>query len=57
MRALGFILTFTFLLCNVSLAGSTDSKLPHIGLFSYTGSPIVSDAPAQSPMLLAMAAK
>ena len=57
MRALGFILTFMFVMCDVSLAGSTDSKLPHIGLFSYSGSPIVSDAPIarRAPVMLAMA--
>lgn len=53
MRALGFILTFTFLLCNVSLAGSSDGNLPHVGLFSYTGSPIVSEA----PVVMAMATR
>ncbi len=53
MRVLGFILTFMFVMCNVSLAGTSDGKLPNVGLFSYSGSPIVAD----SPVLVAMATR
>lgn len=53
MRVLGFILTFMFVMCNVSLAGTSDGKLPNVGLFAYTGSPITTDA----PILVAMATR
>jgi hypothetical protein len=54
MRALAFILTFSFVLSGVSVAGVSDNRsVPNVGLFTYTGSPIVSDA----PVLLAMATR
>jgi hypothetical protein len=40
MRTLSFILAFAFVLAVPSLAGSTDSSLPGIGTFAYSGSPI-----------------
>ncbi len=49
MRGLCSLLTFTFVLCGVSVAGTTD-RLPNAGLFSYCGSKAISTA----PVLLAM---
>jgi hypothetical protein len=45
MRTLSFILAFAFVLAGPSMAGSTDSSLPRIGTFAYSGSPIVASAP------------
>jgi hypothetical protein len=45
MRTLSFILAFAFVLAGPSLAGSSDSSLPGVGTFAYTGSPILSSAP------------
>jgi hypothetical protein len=44
MRALSFILAFAFVLAGPSMAGSSDSRLPGIGTFAYSGSPIVTSA-------------
>jgi hypothetical protein len=46
MRTLSFILAFAFVLAGPSLAGSSDTSLPGIGTFAYTGSPIVTSAPS-----------
>ena len=46
MRTLSFILAFAFVLAGPSLAGSSDSSLPGIGTFAYTGSSIVTSAPS-----------
>jgi hypothetical protein len=45
MRTLSFFLAFALVLAGPSIAGSTDSQLPGVGTFAYTGSPI---APAAS---------
>ena len=45
MRTLSFILAFAFVLAGPSMAGSSDSSLPGIGTFAYSGSPIVTTAP------------
>jgi hypothetical protein len=45
MRTLSFILAFAFVLAGPSVAGSSDSGLPGIGTFAYSGSPIATSAP------------
>lgn len=45
MRTLSFMLAFAFVLAGPSIAGSTDSGLPGIGTFAYSGSPIVTSVP------------
>jgi hypothetical protein len=45
MRTLSFILAFAFVLAGPSMAGSSDSGLPGIGTFAYSGLPIVTSAP------------
>ncbi|MCA1452255.1 hypothetical protein I6F35_03360 [Bradyrhizobium sp. BRP22] len=40
MRTISFILAFAFVLAGPSLAGTSDSELPGVGTFSYSGSPI-----------------
>ena len=44
MRTLSFILAFAFVLAGPSLAGSSDTSLPGVGTFAFTGS-IVTSAP------------
>jgi hypothetical protein len=44
MRNLSFLLAFAFLLAGASMAGSTDSGLPGIGTFAYSGSPVAASA-------------
>ena len=39
MRTLSFILAFAFALAGPSMAGLSDSSLPGIGTFAFTGSP------------------
>jgi hypothetical protein len=46
MRTVSFILAFAFVLAGPSLAGSSDTSLPGVGTFAYTGSPIVTSAPS-----------
>jgi hypothetical protein len=41
MRTISFILGFAFILAGPSIAGSSDSSLPGIGAFSYSGSPAI----------------
>jgi hypothetical protein len=45
MQTLSFILAFAFVLTFSSLAGSSDTSLPGIGAFAYSGSPIATSAP------------
>ncbi len=51
MRALSFILTFSFVLVGSSFAGAPDGNLPGIGTFQYSGSPVTTTAP--QPVVLA----
>jgi hypothetical protein len=51
MRNLSFLLAFAFLLAGASMAGSTDSGLPGIGTFAYSGSPVAT--PAQQSLVVA----
>jgi hypothetical protein len=44
MRTLSFVLAVAFVLVGPSLAGSSESSLPGIGTFAYSGSPIVMSA-------------
>jgi hypothetical protein len=46
MRTLSFILAFAFLLAGPTMAGLSDSSLPGVGTFTYSGPPIVASAPA-----------
>lgn len=50
MRALSFILAFSFVLAGSSLAGAPDGDLPGIGTFQYSGSPVTTAVP---PIVLA----
>ncbi|QOZ45864.1 hypothetical protein XH89_22090 [Bradyrhizobium sp. CCBAU 53340] len=52
MRALSFLLAFSFVLAGSSLAGAPDGNLPGIGTFRYSGSPVTTTAP-QSIVLAA----
>jgi hypothetical protein len=45
MRNLSFLLAVAFLLAGPSMAGSTDSGLPGVGTFAYSGSPVAASAP------------
>jgi hypothetical protein len=45
MRTFSFILAFAFVLAGPSIAGSSETSLPGIGTFAYTGTPIATDAP------------
>src|SRR3954447_4826670 len=45
MRTLSLILAFAFVLAGSSFAGSRDGNVPGIGIFQYSGSPIMSPAP------------
>ncbi|GGI27084.1 hypothetical protein GCM10010987_42620 [Bradyrhizobium guangdongense] len=51
MRALSFILAFSFVLAGSSLAGAPDGDLPGIGTFQYSGSPVTTAGP--QPIVLA----
>ncbi len=51
MRTVSFVLALAFVLAGPSMAGSSDSTLPGIGTFAYSGSPVA--APATSAMVLA----
>jgi hypothetical protein len=44
MKTLSTILAFAFVAAGSSLAGSSDTSLPGIGAFAYSGSTIVSSA-------------
>jgi hypothetical protein len=45
MRTFSFILVVAFVIAGPSLAGSTDSSLPGVGTFAYSGSPIATSSP------------
>jgi hypothetical protein len=45
MRALSYIIAVVFVLTGPSLAGSADSDVPGVGIFTYCGSPVVTPAP------------
>ena len=46
MRTLSFLLAFAFVLAGPTLAGSPDGNLPGFGAFAYSGSALVTAAPA-----------
>jgi hypothetical protein len=46
MRTISFILAFAFVLGGASLAGSSDTGLPGVGTFAYSGIPAASTVPA-----------
>jgi hypothetical protein len=45
MHTLSFVLALAFVLVGPSIAGSSDSSLPGIGTFAYTGSPTAVSVP------------
>lgn len=45
MRILSLFLAVAFVLAGPSMAGSSDSTLPGIGTFAYSGAPSVTVAP------------
>ena len=45
MRTLSFLLAFAFVLAVPSIAGSSDSNLPGIGTFAYSGPPVTASVP------------
>jgi hypothetical protein len=45
MRTFSFILAFGFVLAGPSIVSSSETSLPGVGTFAYSGSPIVSPAP------------
>jgi hypothetical protein len=45
MQTLSFILGLAFVLAGPSIAGSSDSGLPGIGTFAYSGSPMAASVP------------
>ena len=53
MRILSFVLAFAFVLAGpaLSVSPSSQNKLPGVGTFSYSGSPITHSAP--QPVMLA----
>jgi hypothetical protein len=51
MKTLSFLLACAFLLVGPSMAGSSDTGLPGIGTFAYSGSPIVGSA--SQPIMVA----
>ncbi|MDB5625592.1 MAG: hypothetical protein JWR73_1394 [Tardiphaga sp.] len=53
MQTLSFLVAFAVFLVGPSLAGMPDSALPGSGAFSYSGSPIVTDAPPM-PIVVAL---
>lgn len=52
MRTLSFILALAFVVAGPSMAGSSDSGLPGVGTFAYSGSPTVV-SPAQAVVVAA----
>jgi len=46
MRALSYIIALVFVLTGPSLAGSADRDMPGVGTFTYSGSRVVTIAPA-----------
>jgi hypothetical protein len=51
MRTFSFILAFGFVLAGPSIVSSSETSLPGVGTFAYSGSPIVS--PAQQAVVVA----
>ncbi|WFU44777.1 hypothetical protein QA640_21350 [Bradyrhizobium sp. CB82] len=51
MRPFSFILAFGFVLFGSSLAGTSESGLPGVGTFAYSGSPVGAKAP--QPVVMA----
>jgi hypothetical protein len=45
MRTRSFMLAVAFVLVGPSMAGSSESSLPGIGTFAYSGSPIITSVP------------
>jgi len=45
MRTFSFILAFAFVLAGPSIVGSSETSLPGVGTFAYSGSPIVTPVP------------
>jgi hypothetical protein len=45
MRTLSFMLALAFVVAGASIAGSSDTSLPGIGTFAYSGSPVAASAP------------
>lgn len=45
MQTLSFIVAFGLILAGSTIAGSSDSGLPGIGTFAYSGSPIAASTP------------
>ncbi len=52
MRTLSFILAVAFVVAGASIAGSSDTSLPGIGTFAYSGSPV-----ALAPETMVVAAR
>jgi hypothetical protein len=52
MRTRSFMLAVAFVLVGPSMAGSSESSLPGIGTFAYSGSPIV--VSASQPLVIAV---
>ena len=46
MRPASYVIALVLLLIGPSLAGSSDRDLPGIGTFAYSGSPVITPAPA-----------
>jgi hypothetical protein len=45
MRTLSFMLALVFVMAGALIAGSSDTSLPGIGTFAYSGSPVAASAP------------
>jgi hypothetical protein len=45
MRTLSFMLALVFVMAGASIAGSSDTSLPGVGTFAYSGSPVAASAP------------
>jgi hypothetical protein len=54
MRTLSFMLALAFVLAGASIAGSSDTSLPGVGTFSYSGSPV---AASSAPETIFVAAR
>ena len=52
MRTLSFILAFGFVLVGPSMAGSSETGLPGVGTFAYSGSPTLT-----APQAIVLAAR
>jgi len=45
MRTLSLMLALAFVVAGASIAGSSDTSLPGVGTFAYSGSPVAASAP------------